>query len=319
MCYSAQIVADYRKYVKMFGPDIDIREFARLYWERVEGSGAKIPKGMDEAFANPETEEERGIKQLIELYDTAQMTTLEQELFKQRTRLADAERTLQTKTTKAAIESKRIANSKIDGTMRRLDDLRRTEPADRDSRIFPGQYAPVMVMENGRRVIKPMRYQCRPAGKPAIYDVKYPGTYNARRDNLEGFWKGLFGYTHGLLLVTAFYENVSRFRLENRVPVEGEKDENVVLEFRPNPPQEMLIACLWSHWKGKGEPDLLSFAVITDDPPQEIALAGHDRCIIPIKPEHIDAWLNPDPSNLAAQYAILDDRNRPYYEYRMAA
>jgi putative SOS response-associated peptidase YedK len=319
MCYSAQIVADYRKYVKMFGPDIDIREFARLYWERVEGSGAKVPKGMDEAFSNPETEEERSIKELIERYDSTHITKLEQELFKQRTRLADAERTLQTKTTKAAIESKRIATGKIDGTLRRLDDLRRTEPAERDSRIFPGQYAPVMVMENGRRVIKPMRYQCRPAGKPAIYDVKYPGTYNARRDNLEGFWKELFGYTHGLMLVTAFYENVNRSQLENRVPLEGEKDENVVLEFRPNPPQEMLIACLWSHWKGKGEPDLLSFAAITDDPPQEIALAGHDRCIIPIKPEHIDAWLNPDPANLAAQYAILDDRNRPYYEYRMAA
>ncbi|MFL9860072.1 hypothetical protein PQR72_30795 [Paraburkholderia madseniana] len=43
------------------------------------------------------------------------------------------------------------------------------------------------------------------------------------------------------------------------------------------------------------------------------------RCIIPIKPEHIDAWLNPDPHNLAAQYAILDDRERPYYEHRMAA
>jgi len=319
MCYSAQIVADYRKYVKMFGPDIDIREFARLYWERVEGSGAKIPKGMDAAFMNPETEEERGIRELIDRYDATQITTLEQELFKQRTRLADAERTLQTKTTKAAIESKRIATGKIEGTLRRLDDLRRTEPAERDSRIFPGQYAPVMVMENGRRVIKPMRYQCRPAGKPAIYDVKYPGTYNARRDNLEGFWKGLFGYTHGLMLVTAFYENVNRSRLENRVPLEGEKDENVVLEFRPNPPQEMLIACLWSHWQGKGEPDLLSFAAITDDPPQEIALAGHDRCIIPIKPEHIDAWLNPDSANLAAQHAILDDRNRPYYEYRMAA
>jgi hypothetical protein len=35
-------------------------------------------------------------------------------------------------------------------------------------------------------------------------------------------------------------------------------------------------------------------------------------CIIPIKPEHIDAWLNPDPANLAAQDAILDDRNGPY-------
>ncbi|CAN7762193.1 SOS response-associated peptidase family protein [Caballeronia sp. LjRoot29] len=319
MCYSAQIVADYRKYVKMFGPDMDVREFARLYWERAEGSGAKVPKGMDAPFITPETEDERRIKELIERYDATQMTKLEQQLFKQRTRLADAERILQTKTTKSAIESKRIATSKIDGTLRRLDDLRRTEAADRDSRIFPGQYAPVMVMENGRRVIKPMRYQCRPADKPAIYDVKYPGTYNARRDNLEGFWKGLFGYTQGLMLVTAFYENVSRFRLENRVPLEGEKDENVVLEFRPTPPQEMLIACLWSRWQGKDQPDLLSFAAVTDDPPEEIALAGHDRCIVPIKPEHIDAWLNPDPANLAAQYAILDDRNRPYYEYRMAA
>jgi len=58
---------------------------------------------------------------------------------------------------------------------------------------------------------------------------------------------------------------------------------------------------------------------VTDDSPEEIALAGHDRCIIHIKPEHIDAWLNPDPADLAAQYATLDDRNRPFYEYRMAA
>jgi hypothetical protein len=47
--------------------------------------------------------------------------------------------------------------------------------------------------------------------------------------------------------------------------------------------------------------------------------AGHDRCIIPIKPEHIDAWLNPDRMDLAAQAVILDDRERPYYEHRMAA
>lgn len=79
---------------------------------------------------------------------------------------------------KSATESKRIATGKIDGTLRRLDDPGRTEAKDHDSRIFPGQYASVMVMENGRRVIEPMRYQCRPAGKHAIYDVKHPGTYN---------------------------------------------------------------------------------------------------------------------------------------------
>ncbi|MBA3590193.1 MAG: SOS response-associated peptidase family protein [Methylibium sp.] len=203
--------------------------------------------------------------------------------------------------------------------MPRLSDLKRTEPEERDSRIFPGVYAPVIVMESGRRVIKPMRYQCRPAGKPVFYDTKYPGTYNARRDNLEGFWKDLFGFSHGLMVVTAFYENVNRHRLEGRDLGEGEAVENVVLEFKPNPPQDMLVACLWSHWKCDGEPDLLSFAAITDEPPPEIAAAGHDRCIVPIRPENIDAWLNPQKDNLSALHAILDERARPYYEHRLAA
>ena len=68
---------------------------------------------------------------------------------------------------------------------------------------------------------------------------------------------------------------------------------------------------------GKGE--LLSFAAITDEPPPEVAATGHDRCVVPIKPENVDAWLFPDPKDLAASYAVLDDRQRPYYEHRMAA
>src|SRR5690606_1516810 len=105
-----------------------------------------------------------------------------------------------TKTTKKALDDQRIATKKIEQAKARLADLRRTEIKDRDRRIFPGVYAPVLVVENGRRVVKPMRYQCRPAGKPAFYDTKYPGTYNARRDNLEGFWKGQFGTSHGLIV-----------------------------------------------------------------------------------------------------------------------
>lgn len=79
----------------------------------------------------------------------------------------------------AAAESKRIATDKVDARLRRLDDLRRTEPKARDGRIFPGHYAPVLVMEDGERIVKPMHYQCRPTGKPAFYDRKSPGTYNA--------------------------------------------------------------------------------------------------------------------------------------------
>ena len=83
------------------------------------------------------------------------------------------------KPTKGAAEDQRIATDKIGRIKGWLDDLTRTAPMDRDSRIYPGWYAPVMVMEAGRLVVKPMRYQCRPAGKPAFYDVKFPGTYNA--------------------------------------------------------------------------------------------------------------------------------------------
>ncbi|ADG20419.1 protein of unknown function DUF159 [Paraburkholderia atlantica] len=319
MCYSAQIEGDYRKYVKEFGADIGLREFAQLYFERSKSKKVKIPKAVDAAFADPQNEIEREIKTLIDEFNLQQTAALEQELFKQRSRLADAERALQTKTTKAATESKRIATDKIDAARRRLDDIRRVELKDRDSRIFPGVYAPVMVIEDGHRVIKPMRYQCRPAGKPAFYDTKFPGTYNARRDNLEGFWKQLFGYSHGVMVVSAFYENVSRAKMEGRELKEGEEDENVVLEFRPRAGSEMLVACLWSRWTAPGEPDLLSFAAITDEPPPEVAAAGHDRCIVPIKPENVDAWLNSDPANLAALHAILDDRERPYYEHRLAA
>jgi putative SOS response-associated peptidase YedK len=256
---------------------------------------------------------------MVDRFNQLQATKLEAELFAQRKRLAGAERSLQTKVTKAAAESKRIAEDNVDALLRRLDALRRTEPKERDGRIFPGHYAPVVVMEAGERVIKPMRYQCRPAGKPAFYDRKYPGTYNARRDNLGGFWKELFGYSHGVMVDNAFYENVSGARLEGRTLADGEKDMNVVLEFKPNPPIDMLVACLWSQWEGKDEPSLLPFAAMTDEPPLEIAAAGHDRCIIPIQPEQVDAWLNPDAGDLAAQYAILDSRERPCYGHRMAA
>lgn len=319
MCYSAQIKADYLRFVRAFGARLDLQEFIRLYWEREQGRAIKIPKAVDEFFAEPQFEEERRIKEMIDRFNQLQAAKLEAELFAQRKRLADAERSLLIKTTKTAAESKRIATDKIDALLRRLDDIRRTEPNERDGRIFPGHYAPVLIMEDGERVIKPMRYQCRPAGKPAFYDRKFPGTYNARRDNLGGFWKELFGYSHGILVINAFYENVAVSRLEGRTLAEGEKDANVVLEFKPNPPIDMLVACLWSQWTGEDEPDLLSFAAITDEPPPEIAAAGHDRCVIPIAHERVDAWLNPDAGELAAQYEILDSRERPYYEHRMAA
>src|SRR5579862_4832908 len=99
-------------------------------------------------------------------------------------------------------------------------------------------------MDAGELLVMPMRYQCRPEeGKPTFYDTQYPGTYNARRDNLEGFWKGQFGFSHGVMLASRFYDNVKRHKMEHRDLAEGEKEENVVLEFKPNGLEEMWVAC----------------------------------------------------------------------------
>ena len=262
----------------------------------------------------------RPTAELIRENDLEEERSLQTDLFAQKKRLADAERTLATKTTKAALESHRIATNKIEAIQGRLEDLQRTVPLDRDSRIFPGWFAPVMLERDGERVVMPMRYQCRLRGKPADYDRKFPGTYNSRRDNLESFWKPAFGHTHGIMVITAFFENVAMHRAEGRDLAEGEEIRNMVLEFRPEPVQDMLVACLYSHWTGaEGEDDLWSFAAITDEPPAEVSAAGHDRCVIPVKSEHVDAWLKPNPKDLAAQYAILDDRARPHYEHREAA
>jgi hypothetical protein len=174
MCYSAQIVADYRKYTRLFGADIDIHEYVRLYWDRQSGSNIKIPKAMGMPFSDPTTDDERRIKTSIDTFNADQVAKLEQDLIKQQARLADAEHALQTKPTKAAAESKRIATDKIAWMISKLADVRRTNLTQSDSRIFPGQYAPVMVVENGRRIVQPMRYQCRPAGKPAFTTRNIP-------------------------------------------------------------------------------------------------------------------------------------------------
>ncbi len=322
MCYSAQIEADYDKFVREWGAVISLKRFVELFWEkRKDGQWIKIPKSMREAFRKPRGEDEFALAKWVAEGDREQIEKYEAELQAQIERLAKAEAVLAgPKPTKTAAKDQDVANRKIQAAQRNLDDMRRREPLDKDSRIYPGQYAPVMIEKDGKRIVVPMRYQCRLPGWTESMERQKPGTYNARRDNLEKAWGRLFGHRHGIMIVTRFYENVSRHKMEGRELRPGEREENVVLAFDPQPPQEMLVACLWNlSPAGDHGTDLFSFAAITDEPPPEVLAAGHDRCIIPIKPEFVDAWLSPDPNNLKALYDILDDRARPYYEHRLAA
>lgn len=317
MCYSAQITASIKKLRRRFPVEIDYRQTEILFEQRLEDPRMRIARTFEDNFMAPENEVEERIKALIDTHRARLESDWQQELFKAKKRLADAERKLKVKVTKTAQNEVRIASNKIEDLTRRLADLDRVEPKARDERIFPRHCTGVMIQDRGRYLLTPMRYLCRPEGKPAFFDEKFPGLYNARRDNLEKFWAGQFGRRHAIAIVESFFENVKHHDLEGRELRPGEKPKNLILQFAPRSSEPMLVACLWSHWTSPGANDLRSFAIITDDPPREVAAAGHDRCPINLKPQHVDDWLSPERSSVAALQSLLSDREAVYYDHEV--
>ena len=308
-----------RKLHRQLGIRLDYEEIQKLFFRRLEEPSLNILRGFEANFDDPTNDQDRRIKGAIDEHRSRMATKIEKDLFSQKTRLVTAERSLKDKETKKARQDVRIATNKIQTLTTKLTDLRRTEPNSEDDRIFPMVYAGVIIKNGGDNVLTPMRYFCRPAGKPAFYDKKFPGLYNARRDNLEKFWGDQFGHHHAVIVVQSFYENVRLHASERRELHESEEEQNVVLQFTPYPPQTMLIACLWSHWTDPGEPDLRGFAAITDEPPPDVAAAGHDRCIINLRPEHVEAWLTPENRSPQELQNILSDRAVSTYQHAALA
>jgi putative SOS response-associated peptidase YedK len=307
MCYSAQVEEAYRSYLRMTGAEMDLQQFVDIYGQRAAGRNIRIPRGFDRNFDDPQSAPEREIKRLIDLYRAQSVRELEQELFAQTKRRADARRKLQVKETKAARASERIATDKIDKALQRLPLLKGSQPHPSDGRVFPQWFVPIVVQEGERRLLKLARYHCRQAAQPASIDRQFPGLYNARRDNLEKFWRNEFAHSHALMLVHSFYENVER------------DGGNAVLHFVPRPAQTMLVACLYACWSDPVEGELLSFAAITDEPPAEVRAAGHDRMIVNLRPENVARWLTPAGRSSAELQGILSDSQQPYYEHRVLA
>jgi len=310
MCYSAQVESKWKRHVREMEARMawsDFREVAQL---RLADPGKyRLPRGFDLEFGDPQTDEERAIKDLIDQYRKDEVSQLEAKIFAQRKRQAEAERKLAVKQTKAAAESMRIATTKVQQALHKLSLLTDDQPDANDYRIFPRNYAPILLVRNGEKVMVPARYLLRQPGKPAFMDDKLSGNYNARRDNLTKFWRREFGTTHAVMAIRSFYENVT-----------GKDGENVVLHFNPREPDVMLIACLYADWSDpKSGEKLLSFAAVTDEPPEEIAAAGHDRMVIRLTRENVDRWLTPQGRSDEELQAILSERQPAYYEHRVAA
>jgi len=89
MCFSAQVWADYRKYVKHYGAKISIQEFVRLLERRQAGERIVLPKGMTDAFkATPQSEAEEQCRDLVLAFEAAETARTEADLFAQRRRMS---------------------------------------------------------------------------------------------------------------------------------------------------------------------------------------------------------------------------------------
>lgn len=322
MCYSAQIQSNFRAYQR-FGGTLDLDAYVKMAgWSRRNGTWIQgVPKGIRNAFLDStEPDEQEARAAALDAYQAATLA-LEQELAEQTARLAKAQSVLAgAKPTKKAETDQRVATRKIANAKAKLADVHDQAKGDGYERIWPGGITPVLIRDpaTGERRVVPMRYRCRLPSWTAADEKKWDGTYNARRDKLATAWKELWGKTHGVMLARRIYESVALHDLEHRPLAPGERPVSVEVEFRPEPEQDLLLACLWRYVKPEGdEPGFYTVAAITGDPLPGFVAAGHDRSVIAIRPEHLDAWLDPMSGALTDMVAILDAPVDVSFEYRV--
>lgn len=317
MCYSAMVRQDAKNLARTLDAEIEIAWFEEVFKERSNGKKLKLKKELEDMFIKSKNSSYSKIEKLIVAFRESEISRLNSEVEKQKARLEAAESKLKVKETKAALNDQRIATEKIKQFRSSLMSLN-APASDKQLRIYPNEYAPVVIIKKGKRSVVPLRYGCRPFGMPENFDLKYPGCYNARYDNLGKFWKKQFENRRGVVLLSAFFENVKKHDYEKRNLKRGENEENMILKFQPDGIEQMIVPIIWDEWKSDDGELLRSFAIITHEPPEEIAETGHDRCPVFLKPENVDIWLseNTDSKTL---FQLLDNKFVPYYSHKIAA
>jgi putative SOS response-associated peptidase YedK len=320
MCYSALVQNDVKKLAFKYKARIQYTSFEDLFRLRLEHTEITIPRALEQGFKNPITPQEKRIWRLIQKFRDLQREKFNAELEKQANRNASAKTSLKTKVTKKAQEDLRISGNKIEDLSKKLEALDKDDSPEY-ARIFPHHYSCLVVNEGGERVVRPFRYHLRPKGKPASFDRQLPGNYNARNETLaeKGTWAPLFGKQHGVLTISAFYENVPSYKFEKRKPKPGEEEKpiNVVLRFDPKEPQDFEVPCVFDLNTNDGF-DLHSFALITGEPNPEVAATGHERTPIFMKPKYTGVWLTPG-LHLDEYRKVFSDKQLTFFEHEQVA
>jgi hypothetical protein len=65
MCYSQQVVQDYRRYLCDYGASLSIKEFIDCFYRRKQGEKLVLSKGIEDAFIASDDDSVSGIRALI--------------------------------------------------------------------------------------------------------------------------------------------------------------------------------------------------------------------------------------------------------------
>lgn len=164
--------------------------------------------------------------------------------------------------------------------------------------LAPGQTAPVVVAQEGRRDLRLMRWGLVPpwAADPSQgYKV-----INARAETLAAkpAFGGAYKSRRCLVLADGFYEWAAS-------PQPGSARQPYSFGLENGGPFAM--AGLWERWQPPGQAELCSYSIVTV-PANALVSAIHARMPALLLPEQEAPWLDPDQHDPAALAGLL----RPY-------
>ena len=146
----------------------------------------------------------------------------------------------------------------------------------------------------------PMRYHCRQNGKPASIDKQYDGLYNARRDNLDGYWANITPAEKKHLIRTVSWREESAEPVIAKIHKTG----------KPNPIHGLYHASV------KGKKALVQYEPDTElRDTEQIPLlepggieAFLNREVLPYTP---DAWLDPTKTQIGYEISFTRHFYKP--------
>lgn len=300
MCYSALVETSYKEYCQQFGLIFDRDGFHDLFSMRVEAPHLKIPDGLTQQLASEDSAFGRSIAKLHAQFLAGERERVAMEIAAVGAAIEQLEAKKPGKTRDKDLGAKRRKQEKL------VASLTQTAAPGTSYRVYPNIFAAAIADIGGQRLLTPMRYRILPrtgVEVPSQYNV-----FNARRDSLTSArtWKPLFGAQHAIFPFTRFYEWVSR----DGKPVE--------ISFSPDGYSGMWAASLYEECRT--EHGLIrSFAMVTDEPPAEVAAAGHDRCPVFLESRLLNDWLLPAGKLLEELDRLLDYKEQPFYSHALAA